>query len=330
MKFLVYGSNGDPDTYFCEALARKIGKLVEEGPEVVEGGGSAEGGDEEAKSPVEVVVRGGSGEAVEVEFASFLEVEYAQKLKQLEREFGGQVLKHRQTQIVMLDGKYIGGIAELKALAKRDYSIDDEMGNTIVYNRQSREDFMACVLRSGRPHVFLEFADGSPVRPSTPPVFGKIVIELFTDLVPIACENFIKLCTGELGATELAKLHYVGCPVHRVVPGGWLQCGDIVDGSGMCSLAAIGKDGKVQDESYMCDFSAPLGGIVGYSTSSSHSIGSQFFITLGPCEWMNGEFVGIGRVVQGFNALKNIEDAPTRNQRPFPPIVVSNGGKEAM
>ena len=38
----------------------------------------------------------------------------------------------------------------------------------------------------------------------------------------------IKLCTGECGANEHAKLHYVGCPIHRVVSGGWMQCGDIV------------------------------------------------------------------------------------------------------
>jgi cyclophilin family peptidyl-prolyl cis-trans isomerase len=48
---------------------------------------------------------------------------------------------------------------------------------------------------------------------------------------PIACSNFIKLCTGEMGKLGDTKLHYLNCPIHRLVPGGWLQCGDIVDGT---------------------------------------------------------------------------------------------------
>ena len=99
-------------------------------------------------------------------------------------------------------------------------------------------------------------------------------------------------------------------------------------GTGNGSFSAIGKDGRVQDESFVCDFGNPLGGIVGYSTSEAHSIGSQFFITLGPCAWMTGQFVGIGRVIQGFETLRRINLAPTTNQRPNPPIIVSASGKE--
>ena len=104
----------------------------------------------------------------------------------------------------------------------------------------------------------------------------------------------------------MAKLHYQGCPVHRVVPGGWLQAGDIVLGDGGGSWAAVGKEGKVQEESFVCDFGSPLGGIVGFSTSQAHSIGSQFFITLGACDWMNGDYVGVGRVIQGFETLRRV------------------------
>jgi cyclophilin family peptidyl-prolyl cis-trans isomerase len=151
----------------------------------------------------------------------------------------------------------------------------------------------------------------------------------FTDLCPKACDNFVKLCTGENGVDggTCAKLHYLNCPIHRLVAGGWLQCGDIVDGSGANSVAATGEDGKVQDECFTVNFGSRMGGMVGFSTSSPHSNGSQFFITFGPCEWMNEKFVGIGRVIQGYEVLKSLEQAPTKNQKPVIPIIVSNCGK---
>ena len=48
--------------------------------------------------------------------------------------------------------------------------------------------------------------------------------------------NFKALCTGEKGVSETAgvTLSYTNILIHRVVPGGWIQGGDIVDelGSG--------------------------------------------------------------------------------------------------
>jgi cyclophilin family peptidyl-prolyl cis-trans isomerase len=111
------------------------------------------------------------------------------------------------------------------------------------------------------------------------------------------------------------------------VPGGWFQCGDILDGSGANSIAAIGEDNRVQDESFTVDFGATNGGIVGFSTSTPHSIGSQFFVTFGPCPWMNQKFVGIGRVVQGFDVLRMIEQTPTKNQKPTNSIVIRSCGR---
>jgi len=312
-RFEVYGSNGDVETYLAESLCQKISKDC-----------STE------------------DNAITVEFQSYLEIDFVRKMKELERHYGGSFLLHNAPHVVIRDGVYLGTFETLKVLAVKEYKIEDmeHFGNTIVVNRRSREEFQACVLAAGRPIVYLNFADGSKKKRNNQgggdansnqqqqpvPEYGRVVIELFTDCAPLACENFIKLCTGELGATDEAKLHYVGCPIHRVVPGGWLQCGDIVSGTGNSSLSAIGENGRLADETFTCDFSEPLGGIVGYSTSEPHSIGSQFFITLGKCDWMNGGFEGFGRVIQGYYALKAIEAAPLLNQRPTQPIVVAESG----
>lgn len=121
----------------------------------------------------------------------------------------------------------------------------------------------------------------------------------------------------------------MNCPIHRLVQDGWLQCGDIVDGSGANSVSAMGTK-YIEDESYSVKFDDEFGGIIGYVSSSPHSNGSQFFITLGPCNWMNNKFVGFGRVLQGYDALKRINKAICKNQRPTPSIVIGGCGKQGI
>ena len=63
---------------------------------------------------------------------------------------------------------------------------------------------------SERPLVFLDIDQDSEY-------LGRIVIELFTDLVPKTAENFRALCTGEKGEGQTTgkPLHYKGCTFHR-------------------------------------------------------------------------------------------------------------------
>ena len=140
-------------------------------------------------------------------------------------------------------------------------------------------------------------------------------------MCPKACENFIKLCTSTTNQRQ-----YLNCPIHRIVKNGWFQTGDIIDGSGKNSLAVLNEAGFVQDECFSVDFGFKLGGIVGYANSGPHSNGSQFFVTLGPSEWMNNSFIGFGRVIQGFSVLKAINNVSCSNQVPNKTIVIGNAG----
>lgn len=48
---------------------------------------------------------------------------------------------------------------------------------------------------------------------------GRIVMELFADVVPRTVENFRALCTGERGVGKSGKrLHFKGCVFHRIIP----------------------------------------------------------------------------------------------------------------
>lgn len=84
-----------------------------------------------------------------------------------------------------------------------------------------------------------------------PPEGNRIVVKLYWDVAPLACENFSTLCLNGSSPTQLPgqkiqkpkpvpigdsgkPLTYRGCKVHRVVPGFVLQGGDFVleNGSG--------------------------------------------------------------------------------------------------
>ena len=82
----------------------------------------------------------------------------------------------------------------------------------------------------------------------------------------------------------------------------------------------------IRDESFSLDFGLAVSGVVGYANSGPHSNGSQFFITLGPCDWMNQKFVGFGRVIQGFSALRLLSSLKTSNQVPDKNIFISACG----
>ncbi len=57
-------------------------------------------------------------------------------------------------------------------------------------------------------------------------LIGRIVFELYKDLCPKTCANFVALCTGEKGkSSNGTQLSYVNSIMHRVVPNGWIQGG---------------------------------------------------------------------------------------------------------
>jgi cyclophilin family peptidyl-prolyl cis-trans isomerase len=141
----------------------------------------------------------------------------------------------------------------------------------------------------------------------------------YSDICPKACENFINLCCAK-------KAGYAGTFIHRVVKKGWFQCGDVVDSTGKHSVPAEQGVASIPDESFAVDFGVKQGGMVGYANSGPHTNGSQFFITLGPCDWMTGKFVGIGRVIQGFNVFKDIDKVEVSNQVPDRRLQIASCG----
>lgn len=157
------------------------------------------------------------------------------------------------------------------------------------------------------PLVFLDVSiDGDPVE--------KIVIELFADVVPKTAENFRALCTGEKGVgTSTGKpLHYKGSFFHRIIKGFMAQGGDFSKGNGTGGESIYG--GKFADENFKRAHEGP--GFLSMANSGPNTNGSQFFMTFKRQPHLDGKHVVFGKVVQGIDTLKKIEQLGTGDGKP--------------
>lgn len=250
-----------------------------------------------------------------------MEVDYLVKMKELKKEKGGPYFTHNYGHCVRLNGEYVGYLMDLTRLAIKDFNVHDaEVANMQTFQNVAKTESEAFCKSLGKATCYLDFVSDSKGGPN----YGRVVVELFEDLCPQACANFVKLCQGGTAGAGVA-FNYQNSVVHRVVENGWFQCGDIVDNSGANSVSSTGT--PIPDECFSVDFGEERGGVLGYVNSGPHSNGSQFFITLGSCSWMNNSKVGFGRVLQGYDVLSQINTAPTRNQRPIPEITIATCGK---
>ena len=167
------------------------------------------------------------------------------------------------------------------------------------------------------PRVFLDVEiQGEPA--------GRIVIELFSDVVPRTCENFRCLCTGEKGAGKLGRpLHYKGCPFHRVISNFMVAGGDILRGNGTGGESIYGM--HFDDENFEMKHDAP--GLLSMSSSGPNRNGSQFMITLVPCPWLDNKHVVFGKVVDGMDVVKALEEAGTQSGAMSKKCIIADCGQ---
>ncbi|XP_066544987.1 RING-type E3 ubiquitin-protein ligase PPIL2 [Amia ocellicauda] len=134
---------------------------------------------------------------------------------------------------------------------------------------------------------------------------GDINLELYCDKVPIAGENFIKLCK---------KGYYDGTIFHRSIRNFMIQGGDPT-GTGTGGESHWGKPFK---DEFRPNLSHTGRGVLSMANSGPNCNKSQFFITFRSCPYLDRKHTVFGRVVGGFEALtamENIESDP-KTDRP--------------
>lgn len=168
-----------------------------------------------------------------------------------------------------------------------------------------------------RPHVFFDVSIGG--QPA-----GRMVFELYSDVVPKTAENFRCLCTGEKGKGRSGKpLHYKGCVFHRIIPNFMIQGGDFTRGNGTGGESIYGE--KFADENFKERHTGP--GVLSMANAGPNTNGSQFFITTVKTEWLDGKHVVFGKLIEGMDVLKKLESQGSQSGSTKTKCIISDCGQ---
>lgn len=148
---------------------------------------------------------------------------------------------------------------------------------------------------------------------------GEITIELYWKHAPNTCRNFAEL---------VRRGYYNNTVFHRIIRDFMIQGGDpskqknsfaanvdnlLLSGilSNLSLIAGTGRGGASIYGSTFADEIHPElkhtgAGILSMANSGPDTNGSQFFITLGPTQWLDGKHAIFGRVHSGMQVVKRI------------------------
>jgi cyclophilin family peptidyl-prolyl cis-trans isomerase len=128
---------------------------------------------------------------------------------------------------------------------------------------------------------------------------GTIKFALHEDIAPITTANFVELAEGKF---------YDGLKFHRVEPGfviqGGCPYGTGTGGSGKNIPLEVSPNLKHGD----------AGAVAMARSNDPNSASSQFYITLSPTPFLDGNYAVFGRVTEGLDVVRSIRPGDVINR----------------
>lgn len=144
--------------------------------------------------------------------------------------------------------------------------------------------------------------------------FGRMLIEVDTEVAPITAANFLQL---------VDKGFYNGLTFHRIVPKFVIQGG--------CPLGTgTGGSGKnIKGEFKINGWDNPIKhtkGVISMARSQDYnSASSQFFIMVGDAPHLDGSYAAFGKVIEGYEIADTISKLPhTGKNLGLEPVVIEH------
>lgn len=131
---------------------------------------------------------------------------------------------------------------------------------------------------------------------------GKIELELFPNVAPLAVENF---------TTHVKNGYYNGIAFHRIIKNFMIQGGDPTE-TGRGGESIWGKSFKDEYKGKTFDKI----GVLAMANAGPHTNGSQFFITTALTPWLNGRHTIFGQALpSSMDALEKLNNVATSGRR---------------
>jgi peptidyl-prolyl cis-trans isomerase A (cyclophilin A) len=173
-------------------------------------------------------------------------------------------------------------------------------------------------------------AEGAPAKPAREnglyavmnTSLGAITLHLFEKETPVTVRNFTGLVRGTKEFRDpksgqmVKRPFFPGIAFHRVIPGFMIQVGDPT-GTGMYNAGYTIGDEFVPE----LKFDVP-GRLAMANTGQPHTNSTQFFITDGTPQHLNGHHTIFGQVIDGQDVVHKIANVPTTDDKPRTPVKI--------
>ena len=166
-----------------------------------------------------------------------------------------------------------------------------------------------------KTHAYMDVMIGRDMGKDPQLTKGRIIFELFDDIMPRTTEQFIRMLESDREPT------YTGSTISKIFPGYMCEAGDRTSKiEGSLTGREVVFNRVDQEANWQVPHLNP--GVLSLADAKS----SKFNITFRNCEELDGWHAVFGKTVYGFDMLKYISEQGNDNGEPKLPVVVTGGG----